>query len=74
MTQDDSAVRLDQWWQGLTDDQHAEFRGLKDGDPFPTEHLSAYARASLVTGTPSGGHLVNARLGGFLDLRRGEQK
>lgn len=72
ITEDDSTGRLDLWWQELTDDQRSQFLELKEGDPFPTEHLSAYARASLVAGT--GSHLVNDRLGGFLATTRGEQK
>ena len=30
-TEDDSTARLDSWWKGLTQDQRAEFRGLKVG-------------------------------------------
>jgi hypothetical protein len=74
MPEDDSTARLDLWWQELTDDQRAPFSGLKGGDPFPREQLSAYARANLVAGTQSGDHLVNDRLGGFLAGRRDEQK
>jgi hypothetical protein len=40
MPEDDSTVRLDLWWQGLTDDQHAQFRDLETGDPSPREHLT----------------------------------
>jgi hypothetical protein len=70
---EDSSARLDLWWQDLTDDQRGEFRGLKQGDPFPRERLSPYARASLVAGTQAGDHLVNNRLGGFHAPKRGEQ-
>ena len=62
------------WWQGLTDDQHGQFNDLAMGDPFPRECLSPYARASLVVGTQSGGHLVNAGLGGFLADKCSERK
>ena len=79
MTEDDSAARLDEWWQALTDDQRAQFRNLKVGDSFPREHLSPYSRASLVAGSQSGGQQgtdlrVNGRLGGFLAKERGEQE
>ena len=50
MSEDDSAARLDLWWQGLTAEEQSEFRDLKMGDPFPRKHLSAYSRASLVVG------------------------
>jgi hypothetical protein len=74
MTEDDSTAGLDLWWQALTDDERARFRDLKEDDPFPKEHLSAYSRASLVAGAQPGEHLLNNRLGGFIANKRGEQK
>jgi hypothetical protein len=74
-----STAQLDSWWQGLTGNQRARFRGLKAGDTFPSEALTVYSRASLVADTQRQGqrgvdHRVNDRLDAFLKRERGEQR
>ncbi len=76
MTEDDSAGRLDLWWQRLTEVQRTQFADLKAGDPYPREQLTPYSRASLVVveqGQQGSAYRVNDRLGAFLATGRDEQ-